>query len=135
MIVKPESILLRRALQANAVFSTISGIAMVAFAGPLAAIMGVGRAWILLAIGVVLLVFAATLFANSRRGNINQNEVVQAIISDGVWVAASIVIAFMGIVSTTGNWIVAGVALVVFAFALLQGVGLRRLRYCQAAEA
>jgi len=130
----PESMLLRRVLQANAVFSTISGIAMVAFAGPLAAIMGVGRAWILLAIGVVLLIFAVTLLANSRRGKINQNEVVQAIISDGVWVAGSAVIAFMGIVSTTGMWIVAAVALVVFAFALLQGVGLRRLRFCQAAE-
>ncbi len=130
----PESMLLRRVLQANAVFSTISGIALVAFAGPLAAIMGVGRAWILLAIGVVLLIFAVTLLANSRRGKINQNEVVQAIISDGVWVAGSAVIAFMGIVSTTGMWIVAAVALVVFAFALLQGVGLRRLRFCQAAE-
>lgn len=131
MVFKSESMLLRRVLQANAAFSTISGIALVAFAGPLAAIMGVGRSWILLAVGAVLLVFAVTLVVNSRRGKINENEVVQAIVSDGVWVAASIVIAFMGIVSTTGVWIVAGVALIVCAFALLQGLGLRRLRSYQ----
>lgn len=134
MIVKPESILLRRALQANAVFSTVSGIALVAFARPLAALMGVGRSWILLAIGGVLLAFAVTLLINSLREDIKENEVTQAIISDGAWVAASAVIAFMRVVSTTGIWIVAAVALVVLAFALLQGIGLRRLRCCQAAE-
>ncbi len=87
MVFRPESMLLRRVLLANAVFSTISGIALIVFAGRLAAFMGVGRSWILLVIGAVLLVFAVTLLVNSRRENINENDVVQAIISDGVWVA------------------------------------------------
>ncbi len=134
MVFKPESILLRRVLQANAAFSMVSGIALVAFARPLAALMGVGRFWILLAVGAVLLVFAVTLVVNSRRGQINENEVVQGIVSDGVWVAGSTVIAFMGIVSATGVWIVAGAGLVVCAFALLQGIGLRRHRCRQPAE-
>ncbi len=128
MVFRPESMLLRRVLQANAVFSTISGIALVAAAGQLAALMGVGRPWILLAIGAVLLVFAVTLLVNSLRENIKENEVVQAIISDGVWVAASIVIAFMGIVSTAGIWMVAIVAGLVLSFAILQSAGLSKLR-------
>ena len=128
MVFRPESMLLRRVLQANAVFSTISGIALVAAAGQLAALMGVGRSWILLAIGAVLLVFAVTLLVNSLRENIKENEVVQAIISDGVWVAASIVIVFMGIVSTAGIWMVAIVACLVLSFAILQAAGLRKLR-------
>ena len=128
MVFKLESMLLRRVLQANAVFSTISGIALVAFAGRFAAFMGVGRSWILLVIGAVLLVFAVTLLVNSLRENINENEVVQAIISDGVWVAASTVIAFMGIVSPAGIWMVALVACLVLSFAILQAAGLRKLR-------
>ncbi len=128
MVFRPESMLLRRVLQANAMFSTISGIALVAAAGQLAALMGVGRSWILLAIGAVLLVFAVTLLVNSLRENIKENEVVQAIISDGVWVAASIVIAFMGFVSTAGIWMVAIVACLVLSFAILQAAGLRKLR-------
>lgn len=131
MIIKPESILLRRVLQANAVFSTISGIALVAFAGPLAMFMGFGRSWILMVVGAVLLFFAVTLILNSRRGTINENEVVQAIVSDGVWVAASVVIAFMGIVSTAGVWMIAFVACLVLSFAILQTAGLRRLRSVQ----
>ena len=128
MVFKPESMLLRRVLQANAVFSTISGIALIAFAGRLAAFMGVARSWILLAIGGVLLAFAVTLLVNSLRENIKESDVVQAIISDGVWVAASTVIAFMGIVSTAGIWMVAVVACLVLSFAILQAAGLCKLR-------
>ncbi len=128
MVFRPETMLLRRVLQANAVFSTISGIALIVFAGRLAAFMGVGRSWILLAIGAVLLIFAVTLLVNSRREDINENEVMQAIISDGVWVAASTVIAFMGLVSTAGIWVVASVACLVLLFAIVQAVGLRKLR-------
>ncbi len=128
MVFRPESMLLRRVLQANAVFSTISGIALIALAGPLAALMGVGRSWILLVIGAVLLGFAVTLLVNSLRENIKEDEVVQAIISDGVWVAASTVIAFMGIVSTAGIWMVGLVACLVLSFATLQAAGLRKLR-------
>ena len=126
----PESMLLRRVLQANAVFSTISGIALVAFAGPLAAIIGVGRSWILLVIGAVLLAFAVTLLVNSRRETINENEAMQAIISDGVWVLGSAALLFVGVMTTVGNWFVLLVALVVFVFAVLQSIGLRRLRTC-----
>ncbi len=128
MAFTPESILLRRVLQANAVFSTVSGIALVAVAGQLAALMGVGRSWILLVIGAVLLVFAVTLLVNSLRKEINENEVVSAIISDGVWVAASTVVAALGIVSTTGVWMVVIAACVVLAFAILQAAGLCKLR-------
>ncbi len=134
MVFRPESMLLRRVLQANAVFSTISGPALIIGAKPLSRLIGIDHWWILVVIGVVLLAFAVGLVLNSRRDIIIEKEVVQAIVSDGVWVLGSAIVAFIGVLTTAGIWIVASVALVVFAFALLQGIGLRRLRCGQPAE-
>ena len=134
MVFRPESMLLRRVLQANAVFSTISGPALIIGAKPLSRLIGIDHWWILVLIGVVLLAFAVGLVLNSRREIIVEKEVVQAIVSDGVWVLASAIVAFIDVLTTAGIWIVASVALVVFAFALLQGIGLHRLRCCQPAE-
>ncbi len=134
MAFRTESMLLRRVLQANAVFSTISGLALIGGAKPLSGLIGIDYWWILVVIGVVLLAFAVGLVLNSRRDIIIEKEVVQAIVSDGVWVLGSAIVAFIGVLTTAGIWIVASVALVVFAFALLQGIGLRRLRCCQPAE-
>ena len=134
MVFRPESMLLRRVLQANAVFLTISGPALIIGAKPLSRLMGIDHWWILVVIGVVLLAFAIGLVLNSRREIIVEKEVVQAIVSDGVWVLGSAIVAFIGVLTTAGIWIVASVAVVVFAFALLQGIGLRRLRCCQPAE-
>ncbi len=134
MVFRPESMLLRRVLQANAVFSRISGPALIIGAKPLSRLIGIDHWWILVVIGVVLLAFAVGLVLNSRREIIVEKEVVQAIVSDGVWVLGSAIVAFIGVLTTAGIWIVASVALVVFAFALLQGIGLRRLKCCQPAK-
>ncbi len=134
MALTRESMLLRRVLQANAVFSTTSGIALIGAAKSLSTFIGIDRWWILLVIGVVLLAFTVGLVLNSRRDSINEKDVVQAIVSDGVWVLGSAVVLFVGVLTTAGNWLVALVALVVFAFALLQAIGLHRIRCCQPAR-
>ncbi len=128
MAFRPESMLLRRVLQANAVFSTISGPALIIGAKPLSRLMGIDHWWILAVIGVVLLAFAVGLVLNSRRDIIVEKEVVQAIVSDGVWVLGSVIVAFIGVLTTAGIWMVAIVACLVLSFAILQAAGLRKLR-------
>ena len=83
---------------------------------------------ILIGIGVALLVYAAGLFRNSAREKVNRTEAYLAVIMDTAWVAGSAVIIFLGILSTTGNWIVAGVADIVLVFGALQYYGLRKLK-------
>ena len=134
MAFRTESMLLRRVLQANAAFSTISGLALIGGSKPLSRLIGIDHWWILVVIGVVLLAFVVGLVLNSRRDIIVEKEVVQAIVSDGVWVLGSATVAFIGVLTTAGIWMIASVALVVFAFAVLQCMGLRRLRCCQPAE-
>ena len=129
----PESLLLRRVLQANSAFSVISGVTLVAAAAPLSRFFGVGHAAILIGVGLSLLAFAVGLFRNSRRESVNETEVVTAIAMDAAWVAGSIILIGLGVLSTAGNWAVAVVADVVLLFAILQAIGLRRVRRVRAA--
>ncbi len=124
----PESLLLRRVLQANSAFSVISGVTVVAAAALLSRLFGVGHPAILIGVGLLLLAFAVGLFQNSRRESVNETEVVTAIAMDAAWVAGSIILIGLGVLSTAGNWAVAIIADVVLLFAILQAIGLRRLR-------
>ncbi len=124
----PESLLLRRVLQANSAFSVISGVTLVAAAAPISRLFGVGQPAILIGVGVLLLAFAVGLFLNSRREALNETEVVTAIAMDAAWVAGSIILIGLGVLSTAGNWAVAILADVVLLFAILQAIGFRRVR-------
>lgn len=124
----PESLLLRRVLQANSAFSVISGVTLVAAAAPISRLFGVGQPAILIGVGVLLLAFAVGLFLNSRREALNETEVVTAIAMDAAWVAGSIILIGLGVLSTAGNWAVAILAAVVLLFAILQAIGFRRVR-------
>lgn len=124
----PESLLLRRVLQANSAFSVISGVTLVAAAAPLSRLVGVDQPAILIGVGVLLLAFAVGLFLNSRREALNETEVVTAIAMDAAWVAGSIILIGLGVLSTAGNWAVAILADVVLLFAILQAIGFRRVR-------
>ncbi|MCG8405459.1 MAG: hypothetical protein MI923_09700 [Phycisphaerales bacterium] len=119
---------LRRSLLSNAVFSTVSGLSFIAAAKPISSLIGLSHPGILIGIGVSLLVFAAGLVANAKRQAINVTEAWLAVVLDVTWVAGSVVVLLAGVLSTTGNWAVAIVADVVFLFAILQFVGLRRMR-------
>jgi hypothetical protein len=120
--------ILRRALQANGLFSALSGLTFIFAAKPLATLIGVSMPEILIGIGIALLGYAAGLFRNARREPINHTEAWIAVSLDMAWVAGSVVVIFAGVLTTTGNWIVAIVADIVLLFGLLQLWGLRRLR-------
>lgn len=118
--------LLRRALRANAAFSTLSGATFALASGPIASAIGLDYPVIILAIGVGLLIFAAGVFRNAARAEINRLETVVTIVGDFGWVLASGAIILLGYLNTTGNWAVAAIADVVLLFAILQWVGLRK---------
>ncbi len=123
-----KTILLRRVLQANGVFSALSGLVIIASARPLASLLGLQESLTLTIIAISLLIFATTLFWNARRENINPVDAWVAVGLDVAWVVGSVVLIFAGVLSVAGNWLVAVVADIVLLFAALQFYGLRKLR-------
>ncbi len=61
----PQSIFLRETLLANGAFSALAGFLLILGAQPLAVLMGIPYASILLAVGLSLLLYAAGLIRNS----------------------------------------------------------------------
>jgi hypothetical protein len=120
---------LRLALRANATFSTVSGSVLAAgapFLGPWLGIPPLALA----AVGLVLLPFAWLLFRNAARTPISQPEARLAVGADVAWVVGSAALLTcdpLGL-SQAGRVAVVVVALCVAHFALLQALGLGRLR-------
>ena len=123
-----QSAFLRRSLRANGAFSLATGLAMVIGCKPLSNLIGMSHPWVLAGIGVSLVAFAAGLLLNARRVSVDEREAMTAIILDFGWVVGSVVLILIGVLNATGNWTVAVVADLVFVLAILQTVGLRRVR-------
>ncbi len=120
--------LLRKALMGNALFSTLSGLTILLAHGWVLRVLGLSQNVSLMILGIGLLVFAATLVINARRQQVRTSDAWIAVSMDVAWVLASFVIVFVAPLSTSGKWIVAGIADVVLLFALLQLAGIRRIR-------
>lgn len=127
-----QSRFLRRALQADAIFSGLSGALALVDAAPIAALLGFATpaaTRVVMAIGVGLLLWAALAFWISTRPQPSRGLVFTIIEGNLLWVLATIILLVSGWLpfSTTGNWAIAIVADVVGLLALLQYVGWRRL--------
>lgn len=112
----------KKAILANAIFSGISGLAFSLFSSQLAEWMGLSPSWILLILGIGLIGFAGLLVSLTRKASITYQDAFSIIGSDISWVLGSVVllIGFPNFLSASGNWFVAGVALVVSGFTYLQ---------------
>jgi hypothetical protein len=122
--------LLRRALQTNAVFSGIGGAGMLLAAGPVARLLGVEVSWPIVLLGADLLLFAAWVGYEAMQTMLRRRRARVILALDIAWVIASaltITLDPFGL-STEGKWAVAAVADVVAVFALVEYLGLRRLR-------
>ncbi len=128
MLTTDSSGFLRRSLLSNATFSLITGVCFTMASSPISSMIGLEMPVILVGIGVSLLVFAAGLILNARREIVNQTEAWIAVLLDTIWVVGSAVVIVAGVLSTTGNWIVAFVAEIVLTFAFLQFLGLRKMK-------
>src|SRR6267154_2614204 len=120
--------LLRMALTGNALFSTISGLTLILAGHRVVRLLGLPEAVNLLTMGISLLVFAVTLVVFARKKPIKLLDAWIAVLLDLAWVIGSYPLLFVVPFSTTGKWIVGIVAEVVLLFALMQWLGIRRIR-------
>jgi len=125
---KERQQLLRMALMGNALFSTISGLTLILAGQRVVRLLGLPEAVNLLTIGISLLVFAVTLVVFARKKPIRVSDAWIAVLLDLAWVIGSYPLLFVVPFSTTGKWIVGIVAEVVMVFALVQWLGIRRIR-------
>ena len=120
--------LLRNTLRANAVFSEISGLVFLLFAGRLSALIGIQPPLVFTVMGAVVLGYGALLWLGTRQPEVSRTLAIFAIVADVLWVVDSAVVLLTGWLplTTAGMWIVAILADIVLVFAILQFVGLRR---------
>ena len=123
-----EKSFLQRALLGNAAFSGISGLVMVLAAGALSLLLGLGNPLILVIIGAILLLYMPILVWLSNQSPVPAHFAWEVIALDLVWVIGSLVLIFTALVALTssGKWAIALTADIVFVFAVLQYLGLRR---------
>jgi hypothetical protein len=128
--------LLRRTLWGNAVFSLISGVALVAFAGPFAALAtdgpisvgGLALATVFELLGLGVVAFGAIAGWAASRGTVPRGWAQVIFAADVAWVAGSaLVLLLPGAWSTIGIAGIVVVALIVADIAVLEYLGLRRL--------
>lgn len=124
-----RGLLLRRALQGDAIFGAVSGIVLTLMSGALAPLLGM-PATMLLVIGLILLPYAAWLWFQATRPVISRRVAWAVIGLNALWVVESIALLVFGWLplTTAGWWAVVGTALLVATFGELQFFGLRRSR-------
>ncbi len=123
-----RSLLLRRALQADAVVGAVSGAAIAVMSGSLGTILGIPST-ILLVIGLILLPYGAWLWYQATRPVITHRFAWTVIGINALWVAESVVVLAMGWLPLTqaGFWFIVALAVAVAIFAEVQFLGLRRI--------
>jgi hypothetical protein len=122
--------LLRNALKGNGLFSLVSALVAIAGANPLADFIGVEEPLALVILGVGLAAHGGVLWWGSSRANIPRWLAWYAIEGDAGWVIATILVLVVDPWRFTngGKWLLAGISDIVAVFAILQFIGLRRLR-------
>ncbi len=125
----PHSELIRRAFKLNAALSLLSGLALVSLPGFLGRWIGFEMPLLYIAIGIVVLIFAADVWWVATRPSVRTDwgRIIFAL--DVAWVVASAIVlaAFAPLFTTIGVALIAGTAVVVAGLALAEFVGLRRL--------
>lgn len=113
---------LRYAIKGNAIFSISSAITLLLSSRPIAKIMNLAAPKSLVYIGIGLFIFAITLFHNAFRKELKSTQIRFIIIQDWLWVIGSLILLIWNPfgISMIGNYIIAGVALIVTIFAILQ---------------
>lgn len=120
--------LLRNSLRGNAAFSTLSGLTFLLGAEGLAGAIGLGDARILTGTGVQLLGFAALLAYLASRETLHLPTAMLIVWADLAWVVGTIPVVAFDLLNRTGSIGAVAIADIVLVFALLQYLGVRRIR-------
>lgn len=121
---------LRRVLQMNSLVSTLSGLLFILAAGSIAEFLGLDKPSYVMALGIVILLFAAEVYWITRQNPLRRSDVFLVFLLDLAWVVVSAAILLTGWPSLTseGKWAVLIAADAVAIFAAFEYYGLRRLR-------
>ena len=122
--------LLRRALVGNVIFSAVSGTLMIAASSWISDFTGLTPGWVPALIGAGVLLWAADVAWIARKEELAAAQAKLVIAGDIAWVVASFAILVAGVLdlTTAGAWTVGVLAEIVGLFAVVQYLGLRRLR-------
>lgn len=120
--------MLKQAFLANALFSGLSGLAVVVDSSLLAILIPLPGS-VFVGIGFGLLLFAAVLVVISRSEELQKSQAPGIIAADWIWVASTsfAAIVFHAQISTAGLILISGVNVVVAGLAVAQTVGYRRV--------
>jgi len=105
---------------ANAVFSGISGIALLVGGGYLAALFDVDAAWIFRVVGVGLILFAVDLANEARKAEVGRWKALYFSFGDFGWVLGSVILLALTSFPTPAKALVVVAMLVVLAFGVSQ---------------
>ncbi len=121
--------LLKKALLVDSVFSFLVGIDLLLFSKAIASFLGLSAPWIILAVGVVCLLYGMEIYLAARAEPVHTGIAKFAAYGNLVWVLGSALLIFANLVpfTTAGKWTIAIVADVVLILAIFQYIGLRRL--------
>ena len=119
---------LRRSLRLDGIASGLCGLLLVVAASPISAVIGLAEPGIARVVGALLVVYAAALLWNGERATVSRAEAVAAVVLNAGWVIGSAVVILAGPLTLIGNLAVAAAAAAVLLFAVLEVVGLTRLR-------
>lgn len=122
--------MLRRALLGNSLFSAISGVALILGARPIAALIGSQVPLALTSLGAVLALYAVGLYYTATQEPLDTRAALIGIELDVAWVVGSAILLFSDWLALTmeGKWAIAIIAEIVAVFAIVQYLGLRRVR-------
>ena len=119
---------LRRSLQLDGVASGLCGAVLLFAAQPISTLFGLSTSGVARVVGGLLLVYAAALLWNASRLTVSRGETLLAVVLNAAWVLGSLVVVVDGPLTLIGSAAVAAVAAAVLGFAVLEVLGLRRLR-------
>jgi hypothetical protein len=123
---------LRNSLRANAAFSLVSGLGFALAGGAVASFLGVAPAGLVTSTGFPLLAFGAAVLWVASRPQVSVPLARVIIGLDVAWVVGTILLVFADAFTRAGALASLVVADVVLVFAVLQWVGVRRVRRASA---
>lgn len=126
----PNTRFVSRVLLSNATFGVVSALICLLWAQPLAVGLGLTQPVIVTVLGVGLLLFAAEVAWIAIRTPEDRRALTIIFALDVAWVIASAIILLGGWLPLTpaGTWTIIVVADIVAVFAVLEFIGLRRMR-------
>jgi hypothetical protein len=122
--------LLHKIFLIDSLSSGAAGIAFIIVSGPLSAFLGVANPLALVIIGVLFVVFAAAVYSAASREVINRRAAWIIFELNVAYVIGSAIILLTDAfgLSTEGRWLVLILADLVTVFAIVEFIGLRRMR-------